>query len=297
MGESLHTDALAARTPLVSAIVINYHAYNELSDCLSSLVAQSLTALEIIVIDHDSRAAACQALAAQFPSVRFVPLNDNPGFAAGVNRGADIARGEHLYLLNPDATADRDVCRALATWLGEHPEIGVTGSLVRDADGAIQASARRFPDVTTLLGGRTTWLTRLLPSNPLTKRNLLTGPHVRDPIDVDWVSGASMMIRRAAFDAIGGMDAGFFLYWEDADFCRRLTNAGWRTSYYPLAGVTHLCGRSSLSSARSIAAFHDSVFRYVRKHGGAWSRLAAPLIFLGLKARLCGVLWLNRRRT
>jgi N-acetylglucosaminyl-diphospho-decaprenol L-rhamnosyltransferase len=296
MSESHPTDAARARSPVVSAIVINYHAYDELAECLASLVEQTLAALEIIVIDHDSSPTACQALAARFPSVRFVSLSENPGFAAGVNRGASIAGGRYLYLLNPDATADRDVCRALSAWLDEQPQVGVVGSLVRDADGAIQASARRFPDVTTALGGRTTWLTRLLPSNPLTKRNLLTGSHVQQPVDVDWVSGASMMIRHTAFDAIGGMDAGFFLYWEDADFCRRLADAGWRTAYYPAAGVTHLCGRSSRSSASSISAFHDSVFRYVRKHGGAVSRLAAPLIFVGLKARLLGVLWLNRRR-
>jgi hypothetical protein len=188
------------------------------------------------------------------------------------------------------------VCRALSAWLDEHTEVGVVGSLVRDADGAIQASARRFPDVTTALGGRTTWLTRLLPFNPLTRRNLLTGTHVRQPMNVDWVTGASMMIRHVSFDAIGGMDEGFFLYWEDADFCRRLADAGWRTVYYPAVAVTHLCGRSSGSSAASISAFHDSVFRYIRKHGGVVSRLAAPLIFIGLKARLLGVLWLNRRR-
>ena len=296
MSDLHQTDAGKAQGPVVSAIVVNYHAYGELADCLASLVAQSLTSLEIIVIDHDSSPNLCGALAVRFPSVRFVPLRENPGFAAGVNRGASMAAGRYLYLLNPDATADPDVCGALSAWLDEHPRIGAVGSLVRDADGAIQASARRFPDMTTAVGGRTTWLTRILPSNPLTKRNLLTGSHVRQPMEVDWVTGASMMIRHAAFDAIGGMDAGFFLYWEDADFCRRLAAAGWRTAYYPAAGVTHLCGRSSGSSAASVSAFHDSVFRYVRKHGGFMTRLAAPLIFVGLKARLLCVLWLNGRR-
>jgi N-acetylglucosaminyl-diphospho-decaprenol L-rhamnosyltransferase len=296
MSESHQTDGASAPGPVVSVIVINYHAYDELAACLASLVEQSLAALEIIVIDHDSSPSACGDLTARFPSVRFVPLRENPGFAAGVNRGASIAGGRYLYLLNPDATADRDVCRALAEWLDEHPEVGVAGSLVRDADGAIQASARRFPDVTTALGGRTTWLTRLLPANPLTRRNLLTGAHVQEPMAVDWVTGASMMIRRTAFDLIGGMDAEFFLYWEDADFCRRLVDAGWQTAYYPAAGVTHLCGRSSRSSAVSISVFHDSVFRYVRKHGGVLTRLAVPLIFVGLKARLFAALWLNRNR-
>ena len=137
-----------------------------------------------------------------------------------------------------------------------------------------------FQGVTTGLAGRTTWLTRVWPDNPLTMGNL-----VRDlpaePVEVDWVSGACMMVRRDAFAAVGGMDEQFFLYWEDADLCRRLKQAGWKTYYQPGVTVTHLTGQSSQHARKaSLVAFHaerlpvlpearESAARAVRISGAA----------------------------
>ena len=279
----------------VSVLVVNYHAYPELAACLESIRGQRLARIETIVVDHDSSPDECAALQDRFPFARFFPTPRNPGFAAGVNLAARQARGRYLYLLNPDAVADKAACQILLDWLELHGEAGVVGSLVRNPDGSIQASARRFPDLTTVFGGRTSFLTQWRPGNPLTRRNLLTGADVRAPKLVDWVSGASMMIRRTAFDAVGGMDERFFLYWEDADLCYRITKAGWRVGYHPTAVVTHLCGRSSRSSPASIAAFHDSAYRYFKKHSGPMGRVLSPLVYLGLNIRLLFLLIARRQ--
>jgi hypothetical protein len=183
----------------------------------------------------------------------------------------------------------------LAAWLDLHSDVGAVGPLIREPDGRIQASARRFPTALTGLAGRRSWLTRIHPNNPLSRRNLLTGDHVREPITVDWVSGACVMVRRAAFEAIGGMDQGFFLYWEDADLCRRLANAGWRTMYHPGTSVVHLGGRATEHApTTSLIAFHRSAFRYYWKHGGLMYRALAPLAWLVLNFRL-GLKLLARR--
>jgi GT2 family glycosyltransferase len=237
-------------------------------------------------VDHDTDESRRRLLEQRHPDARWVPRAVNPGFAAGVNLASRHATGRYLYLVNPDAVVQPDTVGALADWLDKHPRVAVVGSLVRDADGSIQGSARRFPGISTAFGGRTTWMTRLFPGNPLTRRNLLAGVHVRAPIEVDWVSGASMMIRRSAFEAVGGMDEGFFLYWEDADLCKRFSQAGWRTTYYPGVSVTHLCGRSSRSGARPIMAFHYSAYRYFRKHTGPMGSLASPLAYVALSLRL-----------
>jgi GT2 family glycosyltransferase len=101
-----------------------------------------------------------------------------------------------------------------------------------------------------------------------------------------------MMIKREAFDAVGGMDEGFFLYWEDADFCRRLKQAGWRTAYNPAVTATHAGGRSSRHAAlSSLRAFHRSAFRLFWKHASPAARLMAPLVFVGLQARLAVMKW------
>jgi GT2 family glycosyltransferase len=95
------------------------------------------------------------------------------------------------------------------------------------------------------------------------------------------------MIRREAFEQVGGLDEQFFLYWEDADLCYRLKQAGWLTVYNPMVGVIHLTGRSSAQARRrSLVAFHRSAYRYFRKHGGRWSVCTAPLVYVVLQARL-----------
>jgi len=278
--------ASARRSILVSILIVNYRAYDELASCLDSLYRFLGDDVEVITVDHASDPAAAAEIARRFPWMQLVRVDANPGFASGVNRAARVARGRWLLLLNPDAIVDSDVPHTLASWLEQHDRVAVVGGLVRQADGSTQASARRFPDVTTGFAGRTSWLTEVWPANPWTRRNLVARDE-RDPVEVDWVSGACMMIRREAFDEVGGMDEGFFLYWEDADLCFRLRQAGWSTFYNPMAGITHLTGRSSAQAKKqSLIAFHRSAFRYFYKHGSASSRVLAPLVFLALYARL-----------
>jgi GT2 family glycosyltransferase len=270
----------------VSILIVNYKAYLELSECLQSLQPFPGSDTEVVVVDHATDPDETRRVRERFSWARLVETIENPGFAAGVNRAAAAARGKYLLLLNPDCRLDGDVARALADWLDEHPDVGACGALVRESDGSIQESARRFPDLTTAFGGRTTVLTKLWPGNPWTRRNLLGGS-ASGPVQVDWVSGACTMLRREAFDRVGGMDEGFFLYWEDADLCLRLKKAGWTTFYFPGVGVTHLTGRSSAHArTRSLVEFHRSAFRYFWKHGGPAAKVASPLVFMALQARL-----------
>ena len=272
---------MSERPSGLSAVIVNYLAYEPLADCLASL-APFVSSSEIVVVDHHSQADSLARLRERFANVKFIPLPDNPGFAAGVNRGVRETTGELVLLLNPDCIVDRDP-RPLASWVAANRKAGVCGAIVRERNGSIQASARRFPGLTTGLAGRTSWLTRVWPSNPWTRRNLVLGlPSA--PVEVDWVSGACMMVRRDAFAAVGGMDEQFFLYWEDADFCMRLRQAGWLTYYSPAMSVTHLTGRSSQHAREaSLVAFHESAYRYYRKHGVWW---LAPMAFIALRGRL-----------
>jgi GT2 family glycosyltransferase len=284
----LNCPPLAQRVSvLVSILIVNFRAYTELACCLDSLQRFLADDLEVIVVDHVSEPAATAHLVGRFPWIRLIAVGVNPGFAAGVNRAAREARGRYLLLLNPDCLVEGDVARPMAAWLDTHPKVAVSGPLVREADGSVQASARRFPNVTTGLAGRTTWLSRVWPTNRWTRRNLVAREVLHDPLEVDWVSGACMMVERRAFESVGGMDEQFFLYWEDADLCFRLKRAGWLTVYNPVAGITHLTSRSSGQARKqSLIAFHRSAYRYFRKHGGLLARAATPLVFLALYARL-----------
>jgi hypothetical protein len=268
-------------------LVVNFRAYAELASCLESLRRFVADDTEVIVVDHLSEPLAAAVVERTFPWIQFIARTSNPGFAAGVNRAAQAASGRYLLLLNPDSIVDGDVNHVLAAWLDDHPDVGACGALVRQDDGSVQPSARRFPDVTTAFAGRTTWLTRAWPGNPWTRRNLVVQRVLEDAVEVDWVTGACMMLRREAFDAVGGMDDGFFMYWEDADLCFRLKRAGWSTAYNPAVGITHLTGRSSATARRqSLIAFHRGAYRYFAKHAGGLSRAATPAVFLALEVRL-----------
>jgi GT2 family glycosyltransferase len=267
-----------------TVVIVGYRAYAELEQCLASLAAHE-PAVPVVVVDHAADEAKARGLVAAFPGVTYLKRHENPGFAAGVNYAARHAGPGPLLLLNPDCQLPGPIVAALVNVLTANPEAGVIGGLIREADGTLQQSARRFPDLTTALGGRTSWLSRVAPGNPLTRRNLTAAP-AAGVVPTDWVSGALMLIRRETFDQIGGFDEGFFLYWEDADFCRRAADAGWATLYAPVAEVVHLTARASRHApVRSLRAFHHSAFRYYWKHGSIAARLASPVVAAGLAGR------------
>jgi GT2 family glycosyltransferase len=275
-----------------AVLIVNYHAYDDLRRCLESLGPHLATDDEIVVVDYECVRTALERAVDVPARVTTVPRDDNLGFAAGINLAAQLARAPFLLLLNPDTIVEGPTVRMLEAWLSSHPDAGVAGPRVLNADGTVQPSARRFPGVTTLLGGRTTWLTRRFPGNWLSARNLLA-QDAEEPVDVDWVSGSCLMTRRDVFDSVGGFDEAFFLYWEDADYCRRVAQAGFRSVYVPAAPVRHVGGKSAEHNpANAIRAFHASAFRLYWKHASAAGRLAAPIARAGLWLR--GE-WLARR--
>lgn len=265
-------------------VIVGFRAYDELALCLHSIARHEPEA-PVILVDHAADEAVGRRTVAPYAKVRYVPTRANPGFAAGVNRAARLAAPGPLLLLNPDCVLQGPVRAPLCEVLARDPDVGIVGGLVHESDGRVQPSARRFPDLTTAFGGRTSWLSRVAPGNPLTRRNLQGDPSA-GPVCVDWVIGAHMLIRRELFDQLGGLDESFVLYWEDADVCRRARDRGWRTVFAPVAAVTHAAARSSRHARlRSLVAFHTSAFRYYWKHAGPLGRTLSPLVGLGLAAR------------
>ena len=289
----------AQSPPNIDVLIVNYRSYDELGRCLESLDAQRSSVQQVVVVDHESDAAAVSQLAQRFPWVTLIERSTNEGFATGVNLGARQTHAPYLLLLNPDCVVGPTSCDGLRAFLDTHHDVAVAGPRIRNADGSVQPSARRFPDLTTAIAGRSSWLTRMLPGNPLSRHNLpARDPSASSPVEVDWVSGACMLIKRRAFDDVGGLDEGFFLYWEDADFCRRLKGAGWRTMYVPSESAMHVGARSSRHARRaSLEAFHKSALRLYRKHAGPAGQLLTPFVFLWLQLRLTYMKWRVLRRS
>ena len=267
----------------VAVLVVNYHVYEDLERALSSIEPFLRAGDEVVVVDQESDAGQVDEARRRHPRVTFVPTEQNVGFAAGVNLAARASSASILLLRNPDSVMDEPVIERLERYLLDHPRAGIVGPRVLNADGTLQASARRFPSLSTAFAGRSSWLTRRFPGNSLSRWNL----HESDaPVAVDWIAGSCLMTRRSLFEALSGLDESFFLYWEDADFCRRAADVGWERIYWPVVSVRHAGGRSAASNpAPAIRAFHASAFRLYEKHAGPIGRAVAPVARLGLWLR------------
>ena len=271
----------------VAVLIVNYRAYDALDRCLASLIPFISDDDEVVVVDWESNAKVLETFMASYPRVRFLPSAENRGFSAGVNQAAKATTAPVLLLLNPDTEVKGPIVRVLASWLEAHPKAAVVGPRVLNTDGSIQPSARRYPGLSTVLGGRSTWLTRRFPNNWFSRRNLLH--HVPDNANgsrqVDWLTGACFATPRRVFERLGGLDESFFMYWEDADYCRRANEMGLTVHHLPTTAVSHIGGASSAHrQAASIRAFHRSAFGLFWKHS-RFGRVAAPLVWLGLRAR------------
>lgn len=281
----------------VSVVIVNYNAGAALSATLASL-PEGLDGIgwDCVVVDNRSVDGSERAAERGDGRVRLLRNGANVGFARGVNAGLAHTGAPLVLILNPDCVLDRESVARLRCELLRWPRCAIVGPRILDPDGGLQDSARGDPNLMTGIFGRTGSLSRLLPGLHVVRKNLVAQQALQSGASstvVDWVSGACMLARRDALTLVGGFDEAYFLYWEDADVCRRLRTAGWETRYVPSAIVRHQVGQSS-RTAPGLAnrEFHRSAYRYYvthvvpqRFHPGravAWTILAARSAFKSL---------------
>ena len=255
----------------IAAVLVNYNAGSELVLALQSLVDDLANrAWEAVVVDNASSDGSASFADAFAPRVRLIRNATNVGFARAVNQGVAASSAPLVLIMNPDCRVNAGAVGALQAQLDAHDACAVVGPRVLDPDGTVQGSARGDPDMLTGLFGRTGRLREWFPLVPAARRNVVSDAAIGNgapSVVVDWVSGACMLVRRSAFEAVGGFDEGYFMYWEDADLCRRLRARGHHVRYVPGATAVHRVGHSSQSvRPASIRAFHDSAYRYYATH-------------------------------
>lgn len=235
-------------------VIVNFRSARLTSDCLHSLAKENPTNsdFEVVVVDNGSGDDSVESLRAEItthqwhPWCRVLDRQINDGFAAGNNAAIepallDIQPPREILLLNPDTIVHPGFLEPLRSFLADHPDVGIVGSRLEDPDGSPQQSAFRFPGICSELerGMKLGIASKVLA-------NYLVAPAVRDVIHpCDWVAGASMLVRSDVFKTAGVMDSGYFLYFEEVEFCLRARRAGWRTWYVPESRVVHLVGQSS----------------------------------------------------
>lgn len=207
-----------------------------------------------------------------------------------------MGKAPFIVLINPDAIMKNGLFDQTVQFLKDNLDVGILGPRILEADGSIQASARSFPTPLTALFGRQSLFSRLFPNNRFTKANLLANEIVKNnmPTAVDWVSGACMFVRRKAVKEVGLLDSDFFMYWEDADWCRRMWNMGWKVIYYPNASVIHTTGESSRKNhLQASLAFHRSVYRLYQKHYPKTAKFWWPVVSGALSFRFLMVIGIH----
>ncbi len=245
-----------------SVLIVNYASWPLTLRCIESLHATGYEDFETVVVDNDS------AEPPELPAgVRLIRNKENVGFARAHNRGIAASTGDIVILINPDTIVGKGFFHDMNAFFEENPRVGIVGPRILDSEGELQLSARR--EISALSGflGRTSLLTRLFPKSSLVKSQFPAVTEGSHPSAVDWVSGACMAIRRETLHTTGPLDERFFMYFEDADLCRRARGRGWLVYYLPQVEVLHHSGASSGNRPLAIWNLHKSAFLYHRKHG------------------------------
>ena len=252
----------------VSLIVVNYNAGNYLLACVSSALNQ---VDEVIVVDNASSDDSLVQLAAVFPGDRRLKIvcnRENLGFAAGCNIGVDHSAGSCLLFLNPDCVLEPDSVRHLLRVLNDRQDVGMVGGLLVNPDGTEQAGGRRAIPTPWRSFVRAFRLSRFADRWPrlFFDFHLHKQPLPTHPIEVEAISGACMLVNRAAMQSVGHWDEGYFLHCEDLDFSMILRGRGWKIMFVPDARIVHDKGGCSRSRPLFVEWHkHRGMFRFYRK--------------------------------
>lgn len=272
-------------TPIAVGIV-SWNTRDLLRTCLRTVLEQEPD--QVVVVDNGSHDGSPDMVRREFPRVQVVVNPHNPGFGAAANQTFALTRAPHLLLLNGDTQARPGGLRAIAGYLDAHPRVGVLGPRLIHPDGRLQSSCSTFPNPLVPLV-KSKGLTRLIGRIPVLRDRVLDTWRHDEPRRVPWVVGAALAIRREAFQAVGGFDESFHLYFEEPDLCRRMLTAGWETHFAPVTEVIHVEGASTRQRRDDVLwAWAVSYGHYNERHfSGARLVLARRTYSLGMRVRWC----------
>jgi GT2 family glycosyltransferase len=275
----------------VGAVIVTWNSAGEIERCVAA-VRQAGVA-EVVVVDNGS-SDATREIVARLNGVKLLHFPENLGFAGGVNRGVAALDTEYVLILNPDCEVEAGLAE-----MAREAGTGACGGLLLDSAGAPQKGffVRRLPTPATLIF-ETLGLNRLSPNNRINRRYRCLDFDPSRAQEVEQPPGAFLMVFRATFLALGGMDEGFWPVWfEDVDWCARLRAAGYPVRYTPLARARHQGG----ASIRKIhwpfkeLAWYGSLLRYATKHFGWSSRLVGLAVAVASVPRSITGIFLRRQ--
>jgi len=251
----------------LSIIIVNYRAAKQLFACLKSVAESDLSGIEyeVIVVDNGAIENIEDQIKLAIPTAKYIYNKKNLGMGAGNNIGIKKARGEYIMILNHDTRLEAEAVKNMLAYIKRKKKVGLVAPELVYPDGEHQDSCFRFPSF-WLPFYRRTFIGKLFKSRLNAFLLKETDKHM--PIEVDWVMGSCLLIRRSALEKIGnGFDCRFWMYFEDIDLCRQLWQAGYKVIYFPTTQVIHDHGRGSAKSPWFIAPLTN---RLARAHIISW---------------------------
>lgn len=290
------SDAVLGESPL-TVVTVTYSPGSHLDRFLSSLTVATDRPVSVVIADNGSTDGTPEEAVARYPHARLLRTGGNLGYGTAANRAVRTVSidEEFVMVANPDVTWGPGSIDALLDAARRYPRAGSLGPLIRDPDGSVYPSARHLPSL--VRGGMHAVVGFVWKGNPWTRK--YRQEHL-EPTErpVDWLSGSCMLLRRKAFEEVGGFDERFFMYMEDVDLGDRLGKAGWLNVYVPSAEILHDKGHSTgREPARNLRAHHESAYIYLSdRHSNWWQAPLRWTMKSALKARSRAAVRKSRRQ-
>lgn len=252
----------------ISIVIVSYNVREFLEQALLSL-KQSLKNIshEIFVVDNASSDSTVSMLKRRFPDVTLIENKENVGFARANNQALERATGDYVCLINPDTIVQENTFSVLLNFFDGHPEAGMIGCKILNADGSLQLACRRSYPTPWVAFTKVVGLAKLFPKSRLFGRYNLTFLDPEKVSEVEAISGSFMLLKRQALEQVGGLDEDFFMYGEDLDWCYRVQEAGYKIYYVPDTQIIHFKGESSKKSPfQQRRLFYEAMRLFVKKH-------------------------------
>lgn len=264
----------------VAVVIVNYNTCAYLRSCLRTVLREQPD--EVIVVDNGSGDGSVGMVRAEFPQVMVLGDGRNRGYGAAANYAVTQSAAETILLLNSDTQLTAGAVGELAAYMDRHPQVAIVGPRLVGSDGVLQQSCYPFPaPIYTLL--EETRVGRIIRYIPILRDSYLyTWPHNRVR-SVPWLQGSALAIRRRPFEALGGFDESFFMYFEEVDLCYRLRKAGWQIHFNPQATVVHAGGGSTNQyRVPMMVQLFESTRQFYERHYSAWRTLQFGLVVVAL---------------
>ncbi len=278
----------------LALVIVNFDSGDHLRNCVAHLgSALGSASARVVVVDNASTDESLEGVQEMDPAVLLLRNTVNRGYGRACNQGFKSTEAPFVCFLNPDIVPVPESLSIMLDAISRRPEVGILGPRLTNPDGSTYPSCRVVPKIGVAIGHAVFGL--FSDGNRFTRTYKLMDDRHDVEREVDWVSGASMLVRREAFEQVGGFDEGFFMYVEDLDLCTRMRGAGWKSVYHPQAQMLHhVAGSSRRHPYKMIRHHHFSLIRFSAQRMKGPMKILVPLMAAGLIGRML-VAWLELR--